>query len=203
MKIVDKHGLLADLAGNDNIVLELGCGSRKRHSEAIGIDARDLPGVDIVGDALSVLRELPAESVSTVHSYHFFEHVNDFAAYMVEMNRVMKKSGQLHITTPHFSNPYYYSDCTHRTPFGLYSLSYFCDSNLFRRRVPVYHPGLRFDLVSVDLIFKASPPFYLRWGVKKVFQFLFNSSSYMKELYEESFCYLIPCYEVRYELVKL
>ncbi len=57
-------------------------------------------------------------------------------------------------------------------------------------------------MAQVALIFKSSPPFYLRWGIKKVFQALFSLNRYMMELYEETFCYLIPCYEIRYDLVK-
>jgi len=202
MKIIDKQGLLGRIDDLEEIVLELGCGHRKRHPEAIGIDLRDYQGVDIVGDALDVLRRFPANSVSAAYSYHFFEHLDNVESYMTELNRTMKKKARLQVVTPHFSNPYYYSDHTHRTPFGLYSFAYFCKNVFFRRQVPNYHQELDFELISVDLIFKSSPPFYLRWGIKKVFQLIFNLNRYMMELYEENFCYLIPCYEVRYALVK-
>jgi hypothetical protein len=56
--------------------------------------------------------------------------------------------------------------------------------------------------VSVDLIFKSPKPFYGRYAFKSIIGFLFNSSIYMKELYEENFCYLFPCYEIRYQLRK-
>lgn len=202
MKIIDKKELLGRIDDLEEIVLELGCGHRKRHPTAIGIDLRDFPGVDIVGDALAVLRKIPDNSVATVYSYHFFEHLENVEAYMIELNRTMRGGARLHIVTPHFSNPYYYSDHTHRTPFGLYSLSYFCKNTFFRREVPNYHKELDFELMNVGLIFKSSPPFYLRWGIKKIFQFIFNLSGYMMELYEENFCYFIPCYEIRYELLK-
>ncbi len=38
--------------------LELGCGSGKRNPMAVGVDVLGLPGVDVVGDALSVLSGL-------------------------------------------------------------------------------------------------------------------------------------------------
>jgi hypothetical protein len=31
---------------------------------------------------------------------------------------------------------------------------------------------------------------------------LFNSCRYMQELYEENFCYIFPCYEIRFVLEK-
>ncbi|MEZ4677697.1 MAG: hypothetical protein R2932_26125 [Caldilineaceae bacterium] len=36
--------------------------------------------------------------------------------------------------------------------------------------------------------------------MKRFLGLLFNLNTYMRELYEENFCYLIPCYELRYEL---
>jgi hypothetical protein len=202
MKIVDKNGLLDQIGDIGEITLELGCGHRKRHSEAVGIDKQDYPGVDIVGDAHDILCRFPPASVSAVYAYHFFEHLENVESYMVELNRVMITGAQLLVVTPHFSNPYYYSDATHRTPFGLYSFSYFCHNDLFHRRVPRYHSGYDFKLKKVDLIFKSAPPFYFRWGIKKCIQSIFTLNRYMMELYEENFCYLFPCYEIRYSLTK-
>lgn len=203
MKITDKTDVLNRIDHLEEVSLELGCGHRKRHQEAIGIDLRDFPGVDIVGDALAVLKQMSNNTVSGVYSYHFFEHLNNVDDYMVELNRIMKENACLEIVTPHFSNPYYYSDTTHKTPFGLYSFAYFCNNTFFRRKVPRYNEALAFELIEVNLIFKSSPPFYVRWGVKKIFQFIFNLNRYMKELYEESFCYFIPSYEIRYLLKKM
>lgn len=202
MKKFDKKGWLDRIDDGEEIVLELGCGSRKRHRDAIGIDLKDYPGVDIVGDALDILKRFPNNSVSAVYSYHFFEHLEEVTAYMTELNRIMKQDGSLQVVTPHFSNPYYYSDPTHRTHYGLYSFAYFCGNVFFRRQVPRYDQDLDFELVDVELIFKSAPPFVLRWGIKKLFQFVFNINRYMMELYEENFCYLIPCYEIRYVLAK-
>jgi ubiquinone/menaquinone biosynthesis C-methylase UbiE len=202
MKVIDKNGTLDSMGDSDNIALELGCGHRKRHPTAIGIDKQDYPGVDIVGDAYVVLQRMPAASISAVYTYHFFEHQENIESYMTELNRIMAPGALLRVVTPHFSNPYYYSDPTHRTPFGLYSFSYFCKNDYFSRKVPVYDSEIAFELLDVDLIFKSSRPFYLRWGIKKLFQPVFNFNRYMMELYEENFCYFMPCYEIRYKLAK-
>ncbi len=202
MKIIDKNGLLDRIGDAGEVALELGCGRRKRHPDAIGIDRLDFPGVDIIGDALDVLCRFPPVSVSAVSAYHFFEHLEDIEPYMAELSRVMIPDARLLVVTPHFSNPYYYSDPTHRTPFGLYTFSYFCRDDLFRRKVPRYRRGYHFRLNAVDLIFKSSPPFYFRWGIKKIFQSVFTLNRYMMELYEETFCYFIPCYEIRYSITK-
>ncbi len=203
MIMIDKHKYLEKINGLDNVAIELGCGTRKKTATAIGIDIRNLPDVDIVGDGLTILNKIPSEVIDNVYAHHFFEHIDNVDEYMVALNRTMKVKAKLEIITPHFSNPYYYSDPTHKTPFGLYSLAYFCRNSLFTREVPRYEKGLSFKLLDVNLIFKSPRPFYIRWGIKKIWQKIFNSNRFMKELYEENFCYFIPCYEIQYLVEKV
>lgn len=197
MAIIDKRACLAQIQG---ATLELGCGNFKRHPEAIGIDALDHECVDIVGDVYAVLEEVPAATIKAVYSYHFFEHVTDLPRLMDLLARVIQPGGLLRVVVPHFSNPYYYSDYTHRSLFGLYSFSYLVSDKIHRRKVPIYGREVGFELSSAELIFKSSPPFYVRYALKKVFQILFNMNRYTRELYEENFCYLFPCYEIRFEM---
>jgi SAM-dependent methyltransferase len=201
MAFIDKHDLLLNINRLSSVELELGCGHRKRSSVSIGVDIRDDDCVDVVGDALEVLKALNGDSVDVIGSFHFIEHVSDVPALMTESARVLKPGGKLKIVAPHFSNPYYYSDSTHRTPFGLYSMCYFADSTLFRRRVPRYS-ALPLELSAVTLSFKSTPPFYGRHAVKRLFGYVVNMSRYSQECYEESFCWLSPCYEIEYLLRK-
>lgn len=200
MGVLDKHGALGEIGSRDRVVLELGCGERKREPGWIGIDSRDHDGVDIVGDVHDVLRRVPDHSVDEVHSFHFLEHVPDIAELVGEVGRVLKPGGVLEIVVPHFSNPHFYSDPTHRSFFGLYSFSYLAEDRVLTRKVPRYSDAGSFELDRVDLVFKSSPPFYLRHVLKKILGIVFNATRYTKELYEECFCYLIPCYELRFLL---
>ena len=180
--------------------LELGCGSSKRSAESVGIDLLDAPGVDIVGDALSVLRDLDGGSVASVYSQHFLEHLDDPLALVSEATRVLEPGGMFEAVVPHFSNPAYYSDPTHRTPFGLYTFSYWVRSTPFTRQVPHYIDPLPLDLVSARLVFKSHRPFYVRHALKKATSAWVNASTWTQELYEEHLCWLMPCYEVHYVL---
>lgn len=202
MEIIDKKNILNRKGEVEDLILELGCGNYKRHKDAIGIDAIDYECVDIVGDVHDVLRKIPDNSISAVYSYHFFEHVEDLGALMEELARIMREGGLLVVVTPHFSNPYYYSDYTHKSQFGLYSFSYLSDDSTFARKVPRYNTSIEFDLRRVKLLFKSARPFYIRWSLKKILQAIFNLNNYMKEFYEENLCYLFPCFEIRYELRK-
>ena len=191
------------LGSGTKLSLELGCGNRKRHPNAIGVDVLAYEGVDIVGDISLVLQQLPDHSIEAVYAYHCFEHLPDFGALMNQLGRILAENGKLLVVVPHFSNPYYYSDSTHRQPFGLYTFSYFAKEELFARRCPVYQRSLCFELKRVKLIFKSPRPFYGRWGIKKMIQGLVNLNHYTMEFYEENLCWLIPCYEIQYELSRL
>lgn len=188
---------------HDRIILELGCGEKKRHPDAIGIDALYYTGVDIVGDIYSVLEQFPDCSVSAVYSYHCFEHLVNLEEIISQLGRIMKKHSELFIVVPHFTNPYYYSDSTHRQPFGLYTFSYYSNDSLFSRRCPKYQRKINFEIEEVKLIFKSPLPFYGRYSIKKIFQFVFNLNRYLMEFYEENLSWLIPCYEIQFKLVRL
>lgn len=69
-----------------------------------------------------------------------------------------------------------------------------------RRTIPTYAMISGLVQKDVSLRFRSYKPRFVRSAIKWVFQAIFNSSTYMKELYEEWFCWLIPCYEVRYIL---
>jgi SAM-dependent methyltransferase len=199
-RVIDKRGRLAAAGRTSPFVLELGCGPRKRHAAAIGVDLRDFDEVDVVGDVYDVLACLPDAAVDAVYSYHFVEHLPDLARFVLALRRVVKPGGRVITVAPHFSNPYYYSDYTHRTAFGLYSFSYVSENRLFRRQVPRYEADTGFDLESVRLGFKAAPPFYVRHALSRVVGWLVNLTTVTQEIYERSFCYVFPCYEVEYVL---
>ena len=162
----------------------------------------DFDSVDIVGDVFEVLSRFPDSSVNSIYSAHFFEHVADFSRLLQEVARVMKQDARLTLIVPHFSNPFYYSDPTHKVQFGLYSMAYFCRQSLFSRKVPRYGLEIPLTLVRVELGFKSYPPRYLRHAWKRLLGTVFNTSMYVREFYEENLCWFLPCYEVRYELCK-
>jgi ubiquinone/menaquinone biosynthesis C-methylase UbiE len=198
--LIDKSGALQRLQQGEKLALELGCGPRKVDRQAIGVDLLDFDGVDVVGDVYQALSAMPDASIARVYSAHFLEHLPDLPALLAELGRVMVPGASLSIVVPHFSNPFYYSDPTHRTPFGLYTLAYFCEQSLFRRGVPRYDFKSSFTLQAVHLGFKSYPPRYLRHAFKRLIGALVNSSMFAKEFYEENLCWLLPCYELRYEL---
>ena len=198
----DRFGKLAALAAARAGVLELGCGPARRHADAVTVDALAFDGVDVVGDVFAALATLPGASVDEIHSYHFLEHIASFKDIVVEMARVLKPGGLLHAVVPHFSNPYYYSDYTHRTPFGLYSFSYLADDLVLRRKVPRYQVDSGLALEDVRLNFKAGPPFYVRYALRRALGAWVNASRWSQEWYEAGWTGWFPCYEIDFRLRK-
>ena len=198
--VIDKRGTFERLRAGEEISIELGCGPRKRDAQSIGIDMLDLPGVDIVGDVFEVLARFPDRCVRAVYTAHFLEHVSDLPRLLSEIARVSAVDATIRITVPHFSNPFYHSDPTHRTPFGLYTLAYFCEQHLFRRTIPRYGFEVPLLLESVQLQFKSYPPRYLRHALKRAWGALINLSMFTREFYEENLCWIVPAYEIDYTL---
>lgn len=182
------------LSSKEPVVIELGCGARKKEGR-IGIDAADLPGVDIVADLEKGFPFLPDHSVDQIHCRNFLEHIKNFENLMAEIVRVLKKDGTAHISVPHFSNPHYYSDFTHMRFFGLYSFYYFVDyESQLRRKVPNFYTDIRIRIVSQRLIFKSS--FKIINPFKKLLGWFINLHTGLKEYYEENLCYIFPCHGI-------
>jgi ubiquinone/menaquinone biosynthesis C-methylase UbiE len=150
-----------------------------------------------------VLGSLDDESVAEVFSSHLFEHVDDLDGLMRELERVLAVGGRLHVVVPHFSNAYFYSDPTHRRPFGLYTFSYYAEDPLLRRRVPTYDHEVRLRLESARLHFRSSTEFRTRYRIKEGLGRLVNATGWLQEFYEENLYGVLPCYELEFELVKV
>lgn len=198
--MIDKNGILPQIQKLPRVVLDLGCGPSKINKECIGIDLLDLEGVDLVGDIYEVIDAFPDKSVDEIYSHHFFEHVQDVRGLLSSLCRVLKLGGKIIIVVPHFSNPYYYSDYTHKNFFGLYTLSYLVKDEYLHRKVPHYDTYLPLKIEKINLRFKS--PFYLTYGMRQLWQLFFNSSVLLKEWYEDAWSGIFPCYEIQYILIK-
>lgn len=186
------------LNGSSPVLLELGCG-QKNVSGRICIDHLDMPHVDIVADLEAGLPFFPDNSVDAVYSKSFLEHITNLDQLMYDIWRILKPGGRKHLFVPHFSNPYYYSDYTHKRFFGLYSFEYFSGSQKrFYRKVPSFYHDYGFVTEKIRLVFTS--PWKGRKLFKRFFGTVFNINAGMQEFYEENLCYIIPCYGIQAEL---
>jgi SAM-dependent methyltransferase len=166
----------------------------------VTFDQVDLDSVDVVCD-LDRGIPLPDGSVDEIHSCHFLEHVADLRFVLGEMIRVLKPGGTIHCAVPHFSNPHFYSDPTHRLFFGLYTFSYFDKAqSRFKRRVPSFYTDLDIRLTDARLVFDSTSRTVRR--IKRVIERVINLRPRGQEIWEENFCWMFPANEIRYTLAK-
>lgn len=184
---------------SEKIAIDIGCGRRRRPG-VIGIDQFPLPTVDVVANLERGLGFLRDNSVDTVYADSFLEHVDNYEQLMRDIHRVCKPTAEIFIKVPHFSNPYYFSDYTHKRFFGLYTFDYFVDRDQQRmkRIVPDYYVDFRFEIVERSISFYS--PFKGRRLFKKLLMKLVNMGRYTQEVYEENFCWMFPCYLLKFTL---
>lgn len=190
--------VLHKIRSGEKIRLELGCGPNKPDG-FIGVDKLPLDGVDIVYDAENGLGFLPDSCVDEISSSHFLEHITNFEELMREIHRVLKPGGIHKVVVPHFSNPFYYSDYTHKRFFGLYTFDYFAvkESCLSRGKyVPDFYNDFKFYILERKLNIRSSAK--IRKAFKSIFRGIFNMNNWFKEFYEENFCWIIPCYDITF-----
>lgn len=196
-----RHEPYLDLPVRDRV--ELGCGPNKLHRDAIGIDVLAYDGVDIVGTLPEALGEVATESTDVIYSQHFLEHTDDLGRLLEEAARILRPGGRFIAVVPHFSNPHYYSDPTHRTAFGLYSMSYYAVDRIHRRSVPSYvldEDALQFRLVSADLRFDRSMRRPLSFVVARGAEWSTRRWVRAREYFEYRLPWMLPCMEIRFEL---
>jgi SAM-dependent methyltransferase len=187
-----------DLAAGRSIRLNLGVGRRPRQGY-YGLDWIEMPGVDVVADLNEPFTQFPDNSVEAIYTHHTFEHVVNFLPLLKEIHRVVVPDGRVEVVVPHFSNPYGYSDPTHVRFFGLYSFYYFADeADQPRRKVPAFYLPERFAVESIDITFM--PTLIMFKPVRRLMTKVVNSSMWLLDWYERSWCRHFPADSIRYVL---
>ena len=114
--------------------LDVGCGWNKTPG-AIGIDSNPRADADVIHDLGVFPYPFANDEFDEVVCRHVAEHVPDVMAFVTELFRITKPGGRIRITTPHYSNPDWPTDPTHRNHFNSYSFNCFIDE---RQVFPFY-----------------------------------------------------------------
>lgn len=117
------------LAEHSGIKLDIGCGENKQQGGFVGMDIRELEGVDIVHDVEVFPWPLPDESVVQAVCSHLVEHINPhrfgFVNWMNELWRVMKPEAWVAISCPYAFSPGFAQDPTHCNMINEVTFTYF------------------------------------------------------------------------------
>lgn len=122
------NGTAAIVERASGIQLDIGCGAAKQPGY-VGMDIRDLPGVDIVHNVLDYPWPLDDDIVIRALASHLVEHIPPhnfgFIRFMNEVWRVCKPGGEFIISTPHGRSEGYLQDPTHCNPCNQATWMYF------------------------------------------------------------------------------
>ncbi len=183
--------------------LNLGSGSRP-YKDYLGVDNKSV----IKRDVLKYLQSLPKNSVSHIYFRHYLEHVNSdqLTEILSEINRVLVKNGEILFILPHHSNPFLYSDLTHKTFFGVRTLSYFCGTSCLNRHVTSYASIKGWQLIDLKvnfvLMLKIKILGFRLPYMSDILNLLINSHFKLIELYERYLASIFSIYQVKYFVIK-
>lgn len=112
-------------------ILDVGCGTNKVEG-AIGLDFNPKTGADVIHDLGEFPYPFEDNEFDKIVSRHVVEHVPDVIGFIEELYRITKNGGTIELLTPHYTNPDWNNDPTHRNHFNSYSFNSFNpDTKLF------------------------------------------------------------------------
>jgi SAM-dependent methyltransferase len=117
-------------------ILDVGCGCNK-HPGAIGLDYNSNTDADVIHDLGVTPYPFAENEFDEIIATHVIEHVPDVLAFVTELHRLTKPGGRIKIVTPHYSNPDWPADPTHRNHLNSYTFNYFIDDPR-HRHFPFY-----------------------------------------------------------------
>ena len=105
-------------------ILDVGCGANKTKG-AIGLDYNPHTAADVIHDLGVVPYPFPDNEFDLVVSNHVVEHVPDVMAFIGELYRITRSGGRIRLLTPHYTNPDWANDPTHRNLINSYTFNTF------------------------------------------------------------------------------
>ncbi len=154
--------------------VNIGCGERVKEGW-VNIDKYPANSEVMQGDVELGLG-LDSSSVDEVLMDNVIEHCQSIPAVMKEIHRILKKGGQVHIYTPHYTSHSSWRDPTH-----IHHLSYFSFDMFCKDRNQHYLGGALFKVVQKKLSFGG--------GLSILGRLIFKWSP---EIYERKFCFWFP-----------
>ena len=107
-------------------ILDVGCGANKMEG-AIGLDNNPRTNADVIHDLGELPYPFPDNEFDLVVSSHVVEHVPDVMGFVGEMHRITRNGGTIRMLTPHYTNPDWANDPTHRNHINSYTFNTFLD----------------------------------------------------------------------------
>ena len=120
-------------------VLDIGCGTNKVPG-AVGMDVNPRTAADVIHDLDDLPYPFADDEFDEVIGRHVIEHVRDPMAVMSELHRITRAGGMVKLVAPHWTNPDFATDLTHRNHLNSYSFRNLTDD----RAVFPFYTNVRF-----------------------------------------------------------
>lgn len=170
-------------------ILSVGSGKIAGRENVIRLDIAKDTGADVIWDLNLLPYPFAENEFDRIECYDVIEHVNDIPKVMQECHRILKKGGDFHITTPHYSSPNSYIDPTHKFHLSYYSFDCFSDEHKYS-----YYSGARFKIEERQLMFHGS----------KIRKFLLTRlANRFPKFYEEHLAWIFPAWFLYFRLTKV
>ncbi|MER3429589.1 MAG: methyltransferase type 11 [Blastocatellia bacterium] len=125
-------------------ILDVGCGANK-YDGAIGLDSNPNTSADLIHDLGQFPYPFPDDEFDLIVARHVVEHLPDIMSFVTELYRIAKPGGRLHFVTPHYTNPDWPNDPTHRNHINSYTFNTFVSG----RRVFDFYSSVELHPVRV------------------------------------------------------
>jgi SAM-dependent methyltransferase len=120
-------------------VLDIGCGVNKVPG-ATGMDVNPRTNADVIHDLDDLPYPFDDDQFDEVIGRHVIEHVREPLAVMIELHRITRNGGIVKLVAPHWTNPDWATDLTHRNHLNSYSFRNLTDE----RAVFPFYTTVRF-----------------------------------------------------------
>ena len=110
-------------------ILDVGCGANK-YPGAVGMDYNTRTAADVIHDLGEFPYPFDDNEFDEVISRHVIEHVPDPMRFITELHRITRPGGRIKLIAPHYSNPDWATDLTHRNHLSSYSFNYFVEGHI-------------------------------------------------------------------------
>ena len=124
-------------------VLDIGCGINKTPG-AVGMDVNPRTDADVIHDLDQLPYPFTDGEFDEIIGNHVIEHVHDPLSVMSELHRITRHGGRIKLTVPHWTNPDWASDLTHRNHLSSYSFRNLTND----RAVYPFYTDVRFKQIS-------------------------------------------------------
>ena len=174
-------------------ILDVGCGANKTKG-AIGLDNNPRTAADVIHDLGVVPYPFPDNEFDLVVSNHVVEHVPDVMAFIGELHRITRNGGRIRLLAPHYTNPDWANDPTHRNHINSYTFNTFI-------------PGRQVFDFYTDIQLKPVRTYVSLAGLWRAlgFEFLVNLDQrspkmrFMRKFWEQYLSYIFRGKELQFE----